>query len=128
MSSREEALDEGWLTSIIHHFYVFYYHYGFPRCPSGKEPTYQCKRCWFDPWGRKWQPSPVFLPGQRSLGYSPWNQEELDMTKHMHNYHYISSNRFFKNCSKTMMNMAINALYIEIHFHHLFYSCFLLKI
>jgi len=33
------------------------------------------KRCGFDPWIRKWQPTPVFLPGellgQRSLlGYS----------------------------------------------------------
>ena len=31
-----------------------------------------------DPWNRKWQPTPVFLPGnfhgQRSLaGYSPWD-------------------------------------------------------
>ena len=36
-------------------------------------------------WRRKWQPTPVFLPGelhgQRSLmGYSPWGQKELDMT------------------------------------------------
>ena len=48
-------------------------HYWLPRCPSGKEPNYQCKRCWFDPWvkkipwRRKWQPTPVFVPGQRSL-------------------------------------------------------------
>ena len=38
-----------------------------------------------DPWRRKWQPTPVFLPGkshgQRSLaGYSPWCRKELDMT------------------------------------------------
>ena len=38
------------------------------------------------PWSRKWQPTPVFLPGefhgQRSLkGYSPWSLEESDMTK-----------------------------------------------
>ena len=38
-----------------------------------------------DPWRRKWQPTPVFLPGkshgQRSLaGYSPWSNEEPDMT------------------------------------------------
>ena len=38
-------------------------------------------------WSRKWQPTPVFLPGethgQRSLvGYSPWGREESDMTKH----------------------------------------------
>ena len=39
------------------------------------------------PWRRKWQPNPVFLPGefhgQRSLaGYSPWGRKELDMTEH----------------------------------------------
>ena len=37
------------------------------------------------PWKRKWQPTPVFLPGnfygQRILvGYSPWGHRELDMT------------------------------------------------
>ena len=37
------------------------------------------------PWGRKWQPIPVFLPGkshgQRSLaGYSPWDCRELETT------------------------------------------------
>ena len=37
------------------------------------------------PWRRKWQPTPVFLPGkshgQRSLsGYSPWGCKESDMT------------------------------------------------
>ena len=36
-------------------------------------------------WRRKWQPTPVFLPGefhgQRSLvSYSPWGSKELDMT------------------------------------------------
>ena len=35
---------------------------------------------------RKWQPTPVFLPGeshkQRSLvGYSPWSHKELDLTE-----------------------------------------------
>ena len=37
------------------------------------------------PWRRKWQPTPVFLPGefhgQRSLaGYSPWDGKESDTT------------------------------------------------
>ena len=59
---------------------------GFPGGASGKEPTCQCRRCKrhrFDPWvknipwSRKWQPTPVFLPGafhgQRGLaGYNPW--------------------------------------------------------
>ena len=39
-----------------------------------------------DPWGREWQPNPVFLPGefhgQRSLvGYSPWGCKESDTTE-----------------------------------------------
>ena len=53
---------------------------------NGKESTCQCRGCGFDPWvrkipwGRKWQSTPVFLPGkshrQRSLaGYSPWGRK-----------------------------------------------------
>ena len=59
---------------------------GFGRCPwllSGKESVCQCRRRRFNlwvrtiPWRRKWQHTPVFLPGkshgQRSLvAYSPW--------------------------------------------------------
>ena len=59
---------------------------GLCRWFSGKDSTCQCRRrrrLKFDPWvrkipwRRKWQPTPVFLPGefhgQRSLaGYSPW--------------------------------------------------------
>ena len=66
------------------------YHYllliGFPGGARGKDAACQWrrdKRCRFDPWGgkthwrRKWQPTPVFFPGeshgQRSLmGYSSW--------------------------------------------------------
>ena len=41
------------------------------------------------PWRRKWQPTPVLLPGkshgQRSLvGYSPWDRKESDMTERLH--------------------------------------------
>ena len=58
---------------------------------SGKESSCQCRRPKFDPWARKiprrkWQPTPVFLPGkshgQRSLaGSSPWTRKESDTTK-----------------------------------------------
>jgi len=62
---------------------------------SGKESTYQCRRCEFNPWvgkiawSRKCQPTSVFLPrkfhGQRSLtGYSPWGCKELDMTEQLY--------------------------------------------
>ena len=41
------------------------------------------------PGERKWQPTPVFLPGklcgQRSLvGYSPWGGKESDTTEQLH--------------------------------------------
>ena len=41
------------------------------------------------PWRRKWQPTPVLLPGKshrwRSLvGYSPWDCKELDVTEWLH--------------------------------------------
>jgi len=43
---------------------------GFPRGLVGKESASQCRRYAFDPWvgkipwRRKWQPTPVFLPGE----------------------------------------------------------------
>ena len=68
---------------------------GFPWWPIGKESTCQCRRHKFKPWvrkilwRRKWQPTPVFLPGeshgQRSLvDCSPWGREESDMTEQLH--------------------------------------------
>ena len=64
---------------------------GLSRGLSGKESACQCRRCrghGFDPWvrkipwRRKWQPTPIFLPGkshgQRSLaGYSPWGSQRV---------------------------------------------------
>ena len=58
-----------------------------------KEFAFKCRRRRFNswvrkiPWSRKWQPTPVFLPGkfhgQRSLaGYSPWGHKESDTTEH----------------------------------------------
>ena len=58
----------------------------------------QCGRPRFDPWvgkilwRRKWQPTPVLLPGKshgkRSLvGYSPWGCKELDTTERVH-FHF----------------------------------------
>ena len=69
--------------------------WGFPGGTSDKDLSCQCrrhKRRGFNPsvgkipWRKKWQPTPVFLPGvshgQRSLaGYSPWGLKELDMTE-----------------------------------------------
>ena len=68
-----------------------------PRWLSGQESTCQCrrhKRHQFNPWvrkipwKRKWQPTPVFLPGkshgQKSLvDYSSWGHKESDMTEQL---------------------------------------------
>ena len=57
-SSRKESLFFWWGS------------FGLPRWHSRKESAYLCKRCRFDPWVRKnpWrkkqQPTPVFLPGK----------------------------------------------------------------
>ena len=60
------------------------YVYGLLRWHNGKEPACKCRRHGFDlwvgkiPWRRKWQPIPVFLPGESQeqvslVGYSPWD-------------------------------------------------------
>ena len=64
---------------------------GFPGSSVVKKSTCQYTRYGFNPWvrripwRRKWQPTPMFLPGksqgQRHLaGYCPWDHKESDMT------------------------------------------------
>ena len=68
---------------------------GFPKCCSGIESACQCRRHrrqGFDPWvrkitwRRKWQRTPVFLPGKshgprRQAGYSPCGRKEFSTTE-----------------------------------------------
>ena len=75
--------------TLVHGLNYYYYfcriciNLGLSWWLSDKESSCQYRRCGFNPWvrkmprRRKWQPTPVFLPGespgQRSLvGYSPW--------------------------------------------------------
>ena len=66
-------------------FYIPIVHkVGFPQSSVSKE-TPALQRIWVS-WRRKWQPIPIFLPGefygQRSLvGYSPWGHKESDTTE-----------------------------------------------
>ena len=70
----------------------------------GESVCPQCGRPRFDPWvgkipwRRKWQSTPVFLPGEshgrRSLvGYSPQGHKELDTTERLHLHLYYMNNR-----------------------------------
>ena len=91
-----------WLIFII--IYI-----SFPWWLSQWRVCLQCWRPgfypWFGkiPWRRKWQPTPVFLPGefhgQRSLvGYSPWDHKELDTTEQLtFHFHFILVLIFFKH-------------------------------
>ena len=66
---------------------------GLPRLLSGKESSYQCRRCrrlGFDPWVRKipwrreWQPTPIFLPGE-SMDRGTWRAIVYEVEKVWHN-------------------------------------------
>ena len=85
------------------------------------------KRLGFDPWvgkiswRRKWQLTPVFLPGeshgQRSLaGYSSWGRRELDMTEVTERANIYIQIQF--------ISIAIQNYIIEINYN-LFSSFFL---
>ena len=63
------------------------------RLPPMRE-TWVQSLGWEDLRRRKWQPTPVFLPGkscgQRSLvGNSPWGRKESDTTERLH-FHFLS--------------------------------------
>ena len=83
---------------------------------NGKESACQCRRCTkpkrqrFDPcdgkipWSRKWQPTPVFLPGkfqgQKSLvGHSPWDCKRVghNLASKQQQFTYYKINSY-QNC------------------------------
>ena len=85
------------LNPLQLHVLIFFFFNanGFPAGSDGKESACNAgRRPGFDPWvrklpwRRKWQPTPVLLPGeshgQRSLaGYSPWGHKESDTTERL---------------------------------------------
>ena len=88
---------------------------GLSRWCRGKESNCQCRSCrrrGFDPlvgnipWRRKWEPSPVFLPGkipwtERSLvGYNAWGCKESDMTEQLSTHEWVSRQLQFGNSSQ----------------------------
>ena len=67
----------------------------FPGSSDGKASAYKCGRPGFNPlvgkipWRRKWQSTPVFLPGKSHglrilVGYSLWGRKESDTTERLH--------------------------------------------
>ena len=84
---------------------------GFPGGASGEEPACQCRRHkrlgfypWIGkiPWRRKWQPTPVFLPGkfhgQRILaGAVHGVTKKLGMTQQLNNKKYVNKVDWFQH-------------------------------
>ena len=88
---------------------------GLPWWLNGKESTCQCRRQGFHPWvrkipwRRKWQPTPVFLPGeshgQSSLeGYSPWGLKELDTNYRLKNSNHSTSSNTYNQVEYTFFS------------------------
>ena len=93
-------------------------YYDFPGGSDCKSICLQCGRPGFNPWvekilwRRKWQPTPVFLPGkshgQRSLvGYSPWGRKESDTAEWLHTWHIVTD--------KTHLYIVINKREITLN-------------
>ena len=91
--------------NLCHQMFIFFLSkVGFPGPLVVKEPTCQCRRPerhkfspWVGkiPWRRKWQPTPVFLPGKSHRG-AQWgivhSVTESDMTEatwHISQYRYL---------------------------------------
>ena len=87
-----EQLDLGFLPTLNYETFVSV------QLPGGSDGKVsvclQCGRPMFSPrvrnilWIRKWQPTPVLLPGKshgqrRLVDYSPWGHRELDTTEQL---------------------------------------------
>ena len=90
MAAHSSTLAESNVTEWLH-FHFSYWYIGLPWWFIGKESTCQCRRCGFDPrvgkiyWRRKWQPTPVFLPGKSHgqripADYSRWSYKRIGTT------------------------------------------------
>ena len=91
-----------------------------------KNPLSQCGRDSFDPWvgripwRRKWQPTPVVLPGkshwQSSLvGYSPWGHRESDTTERLSKLAGHDSSSITDLSIPRWQNFFFNPVYQEKH-------------
>ena len=81
---------------------------------------------WFKkmPWRRKWQPTPIFLPGEfygqrRLAGYSPWGCKESDTAERLthHNKNIDPQNDYYnKEYEYTYYPHFLTPLLI-LHYH-----------
>ena len=113
---------------------------------SGGRVCLQCRlrgRLGFDPWvgmvlwGRKWQTTPVFLPGeshgQRSLvDSSPWGRKESATNEYTSTSHMVSGQKMLAAIINTTIifiiileNSSYSEIYIVINYPNLFQNMYL---
>ena len=91
------------------------------KCLPTMQETWVRSLGWENSLRRKWQPTPVFLPGKSHgwrilLGYSPWGCKESDMTE-LHSfilspYYGMSYDPHLP--SKSWFQILIPSVYLEI--------------
>ena len=70
-------------------------------------------------WWKKWQPTPVFLPGKsheqrRLVGYSPWGHKESDITEWAQHTHFLIHWKYTYEWMKINVMGYQNPLIIQI--------------
>ena len=123
----EKAEHAGFLLN----YHVRYY--GLPRWLGGKEAACQCRRRRMDPWvgkipwRRKWQPTPVFLPGKshgqrRLAGYSQVPLSEHTHT-HTHTHTTICMPLYVTALASRLKSLQISLHLQEYLFMQIFECC-----
>ena len=86
MDCRVRGVAKGWTQLSEFHFHFHMILRGFPGDSVVKESVCQCRRlkiCGFHlwvrkiPWRRKWQPTPVFLPGESHRPEEPGGLQSI---------------------------------------------------
>ena len=89
-----------------------------PRWHRSKEPPSQCRRPRFDsrvekiPWRRKWQPTPVFLPGESHGQRSHGELQSMGLQRVRHDSaHVYTHTHTTERCLRSVVNMSFFFLF-----------------
>ena len=100
---------------------------GLPRGLSGKEPACQCRRSDFSlwigkiPWRKKWQPTPVFLPGESPQTEQPGGLQFMGSQRVGNNW----ATKQLRERRDTFNFQSLSSLFLNISFPtHQAYAAF----
>ena len=88
---------------------------GFPGGSAGKESACNAEDLGSVPglgrvpWRRKWQPTPVFLPGEF---HSPWGRKESDMTEQLSLHWELNANKKIFKLNKNSFYSSVSLISI----------------